>query len=61
MLGVDLNQIDLRGVVIGITAGIACAVNNMGREKSFRRASVCNSVLSICYSLFNNWGFGLVS
>ena len=27
MLGVDLNQIDLRGVVIGITAGIACAVN----------------------------------
>ena len=27
MLGVDLNKLDLRGVVIGITAGIACAVN----------------------------------
>lgn len=27
MLGVDLNQLDLRGVAIGITAGIACAVN----------------------------------
>jgi len=27
MLGVDLNQIDLRGVVIGVSAGIACAVN----------------------------------
>ena len=27
MLGVDLNNLDLRGVVIGITAGIACAVN----------------------------------
>ena len=27
MLGVDLNQIDLRGVVIGTSAGIACAVN----------------------------------
>ena len=27
ILGVDLNQLDLRGVAIGITAGIACAVN----------------------------------
>ena len=27
MLGVDLKQLDLRGVVIGVTAGIACAVN----------------------------------
>ena len=27
MLGVDLHQLDLRGVAIGITAGIACAVN----------------------------------
>ena len=27
MLGVDLNKLDLRGVIIGITAGIACAVN----------------------------------
>ena len=27
MLGVDFNKLDLRGVVIGITAGIACAVN----------------------------------
>ena len=27
MLGVDLKNLDLRGVVIGITAGIACAVN----------------------------------
>jgi len=27
MLGVDFHQLDLRGVAIGITAGIACAVN----------------------------------
>ena len=27
MLGVDLHQLDFRGVAIGITAGIACAVN----------------------------------
>ena len=38
-----------------------CCEYNMGSEQSFRRASVCNDVLSICYSLFNNWGTGLVS
>ena len=27
MLGVDLKQLDFRGVLIGVTAGIACAVN----------------------------------
>ena len=62
MLGVDLNNLDLRGVVIGITAGIACAVNIIWvARKVPPRASVCNSVLSICYSLSNNWCFGLVS
>lgn len=27
MLGVEFNQLDMRGIIIGLTAGLACAVN----------------------------------
>ena len=61
MLGVDLNKLDLRGVVIGITAGIACAVNIIWVARKVPRVHPFIIVFYQSAIASNNWGFGLVS